>query len=123
MEHCTEQVWHVVQVWEHYEPANETATTSGADEDLNGHACSDSPRETVSVTVTEVVSGSHFYVQVCNARTLRNCDSPHMLLLPFAFPEAEVPQSIGKHMHWCWAVFSASEIKVALEQLLGTCAG
>lgn len=55
----------VVQVWENYEPVDETATMSGADEDMNGHASSNSPRETVSVTVTEVVSGSEFYVQVC----------------------------------------------------------
>ena len=54
-----------VQVWENYEPVDETATTSGADEDMNGHASSNSPRETVAVTVTEVVSGSEFYVQVC----------------------------------------------------------
>lgn len=55
-----------VQVWENYEPVEENATTSGADEDMNGHASSNSPRETISVTVTEVVSGSEFYVQVCS---------------------------------------------------------
>ena len=54
-------VW---QVWERYEPAAETATASGAEESANGHAAADSPRETLAVTVTEVVSGSEFYVQV-----------------------------------------------------------
>ena len=46
------------------EPAAEAATASGAEEQANGHAASDSPRENVKVTVTEVVSGSEFYVQV-----------------------------------------------------------
>ena len=58
-----------MKVWENYEPADETATTSGADQDMNGHASSNSPRETVSVTVTEVVSGSEFYVQVCSTHS------------------------------------------------------
>ncbi len=54
----------IMQVWEGYVPAAETATASGSEEEANGHASSDSPRETVTVTVTEVVSGSEFYVQV-----------------------------------------------------------
>ena len=53
-----------MQVWEGYVPAAETAAASGSEEEANGHASSDSPRETVTVTVTEVVSGSEFYVQV-----------------------------------------------------------
>ncbi|KAL3140607.1 hypothetical protein ABBQ32_005177 [Trebouxia sp. C0010 RCD-2024] len=55
-----------LKVWENYEPADETATTSGADQGMNGHASSSSPRETVSVTVTEVASGSQFYVQMAD---------------------------------------------------------
>lgn len=61
---CVSEALCSAQVWEKYEPAAEAATTSGADEQLNGHASSNSPRETMAVTVTEVVSGSEFYVQV-----------------------------------------------------------
>lgn len=53
-----------MQVWENYVPAEETATASGSEEQANGHASSDSTRETVTVTVTEVVSGNEFYIQV-----------------------------------------------------------
>ncbi|DBA71271.1 TPA: hypothetical protein ACH3X2_011090 [Trebouxia sp. C0005] len=55
-----------LKVWEGYVPAAEIATAAGSEEEANGHASSDSPRETVTVTVTEVVSGSEFYVQMAD---------------------------------------------------------
>ena len=45
-------------------PGAKAEEASTSDEQANGHASSDSPRETVTVTVTDVTSGSRFYVQV-----------------------------------------------------------
>ena len=50
-----------VQVWEGYQPEQEPASASGAE--ANGHA--ETGQQTSTVTVTEVVSGQEFFVQVC----------------------------------------------------------
>lgn len=89
-----EQVMHDMQVWENYEPADETATTSGADQGMNGHASSSSPRETVSVTVTEVASGSQFYVQVCRTHSVKSSGFTHTFLVIIASSEALVMHNV-----------------------------
>lgn len=45
-------------------PGAKAEVASTSDEQANGHASSDIPRETVEVTVTDVTSGQRFYVQV-----------------------------------------------------------
>ena len=53
-----------MQVWEGYVPGVKAEEASTSDEHANGHASSDGPQESVAVTVTDVVSGSQFYIQV-----------------------------------------------------------
>lgn len=53
-----------LQVWEGYVPGAKAEEASTSDEQANGHAPADAARETVDITVTEVTSGSRFYVQV-----------------------------------------------------------
>ena len=61
-----------MQVWEGYVPGAKAEEASTSDEQANGHAPSDGPRESVDVTVTDVTSGSHFYVQVSCLISLLN---------------------------------------------------
>lgn len=95
---------HNVQVWENYEPADETATRSGADEDTNGHASSNSPRETVFVTVTEVVSGSQFYVQVCSTHSVNLLVQHTCFWSDLPLPKALVMHSVIVLANLCISV-------------------